>query len=751
MAKKFGTLKGVFIPSTEAILGTVLFLLMPVLVADLGFPVMLLLVLLAHTVTLATAFSLSDCATNINRIEGGGMYALSKLSLGKAMGGSIGIMLYFAQAASIGFYAVGFASPLRTVLEPLLGNIPFFHNTSALIQTQIIATFFLIVFFAIVMAGADFTLKIQSLIMVILLISVFSIFIAPLIPNMEYQGRNVFAGEINLKGNRALTMGIFFSSFTQFFPAVTGISTGIGMSGDLKDPRRSIVRGTFGAILFTLIIYLGITFIFSLLEKETLITSYRQGFPQGVILTELLGLQKTFPFNLPGILVFSGVIFATGSSALSVFMTGPRTAQFLALDSILPSGLNFLSKDFRAGGTEPRYAILLSFFFGLVIIWMGDIQFAAMVVGILFLVVYGWVNGAAFLERISKNPSFRPTFRNHWLISLYGFLACIMAIALFDWRIGLGVFLSQFILFRLIQHYKTKGPLEGVWWGVLFSIIGVSLKKLKSIAQGSRNWRPLLSTISLGSEDQGWIPLGELTEQIVSYSGLVSRYLIYDERFFGVKGDFPEDWIQVQSGSNLSETIQTILQTSHQGGIISNTLLLEYHQKMDTARIIKTALDQEKNILLFKKGISGQELRLDIWWRGERNGNLMALLAYIINRSRQEKKNSPYIIRIIRKMGEGENAAEAQKEMRQLLQLARISGEILILPHNEAKFVDEMGSISQKASIIMMGLPGNYTEKADKPFFKLNEFFFSKELSRYDKLPPVLFVRSAGPINLTED
>jgi len=751
VAHKFGTIKGVFIPSTEAILGTVLFLLMPVLVADLGLPVMLVLVLLAHTVTLATAFSLADCATNINRIEGGGMYALSKLSLGKAMGGSIGIMLYFAQAASIGFYAVGFASPLRALMEPLLQMIPFLQHSSLLIQTQLIATFFLFIFFAIVMAGADFTLKIQSLIMFILLMSVLAIFLSPLLPAMEYQGNAVFTSGFNIRGNRALTMGIFFSSFTQFFPAVTGISTGIGMSGDLKDPRKSIVRGTFASILFTLAVYVGITFIYALIQKDTLILSYRQGMPQGVILTELLGLEKSFPMNLPGIMVLCGVIFATGSSALSVFMTGPRTAQFLAKDAILPSSLTFLARDFKGNGDEPRYAILLSFFFGLVIVWMGDIQFAAIVVGILFLVVYGWVNGAAFLERISKNPSFRPTFRNHWLVSLYGFLACIIAIALFDWRVGLGVFLSQFILFRLIQHYKTQGPLEGVWWGVLFSIIGFSLKKLKRIAQGSRNWRPLLSTISLAGEEKGWIPLDELTRQIASYSGLVSRYLIIDDRLAENIHDYPDDWIQVQSGSNLSETVQTILQTSHQGGIISNTLLLEYHQRMDTARILKTALDQEKNILLYKKGMAGQDLRLDIWWRGERNGNLMALLAYIINRSRQDKKNPPMLIRIIRKIGKEENALEAEQEIRRLLQLARISGEILILPYNDVKFVDEMGSISQSASIIMMGLPGNFTEKADKPFFKLNEFFFSKELSRYEKLPPVLFVRSAGRINLTED
>ena len=83
MIRKFGTFKGVFIPSTEAILGTVLFLLLPLLTADVGLLPILCIIILAHTVTISTAFSLADCATNLNTISGGGMYALSKKSLGK--------------------------------------------------------------------------------------------------------------------------------------------------------------------------------------------------------------------------------------------------------------------------------------------------------------------------------------------------------------------------------------------------------------------------------------------------------------------------------------------------------------------------------------------------------------------------------------------------------------------------------------------------------------------------------------------
>ena len=752
-ARKFGTFKGVFIPSAEAILGTVLFLLMPLLTADVGFIPMLVIILLAHTVTISTAFSLSDCATNLNKIEGGGMYALSKKSLGNAMGGSIGIQLYLAQAASIGFYSIGFAEPLRALIVPHLQFIPLFAGTSpeaVLLQKQIIATSFYVIFFIIVMIGADFTLKLQSLILVILFLSIATIFISPLIP-MDYNGQKVFSGGFNIFGNRPLTISIFFLTFTQFFPAVTGISTGVGMSGDLKDPKKSIVRGTFSAIIVTMIIYILIAVLFSFINKDIIIQGYRNGTPYGVILTELFGLGKPFPENLPGIFILLGVLFATASSALSVFMTGPRTAQYLAKDGILPKKLSFLQYDFKKGGTEPRYAILATFFVGLIIIWMGDISFAAIVVGILFLVVYGWVNGAAFLERVSRNPTFRPTFNGHWLISLYGFIACIVIISLFDWRVGIFVFVSQYIIFRLILKYKSEGKLEGVWWGFFFTIVSKVLSKLKTIALDSRNWRPIVSAYAYSSG--AWKETGHMAEEIATFQGWAHLNVISTSS----KDDEAElDSLTIPSAmvrvSDPTKTILTLLQTSNPVGINPNTILLEYNPKADNVSILNKILSMGKDIILFKGGENlNSEERLDIWWRGERNGNLMVLLAFIMNRSLTDQGGEGYKVRIIRKLQEGEEVDSTREEISSLLNRARLSGEILIIPSDSDPFIDTLEKVSKDASLIMAGLPGNYIENKKKTLFKLNEFFFTKEIKKYDNLPPTLFVRSAKHIKLTED
>ena len=763
MKKKFGTFKGVFVPSTEAILGTILFLLLPALTADVGLYYMMAIAVLAHTVTLSTSFSISDCATNLNVIGGGGMYALSKKSLGKAFGGSIGIQLFIAQAASIGFYSIGFAEPLQPIVASLLKDLSLFadvSNSGILLQKQIIASLFFLLFFIIVMIGAGFTLRLQTLILFILGVSVFMIFFSPVMGISLNDGNELYVKsfrEINKTGARAITMGIFFMTFTQFFPAVTGIDAGIGMSGDLKNPRKSLVQGTFATIAITFIIYIISIIIFSMMKKGAVVSGFINGNPTGPLLTDLLGFGKAFPENIPGLMVFFGILFATGSSAMSCFMTAPRTLQSLAIDGILPGFVSFLKKDFNKNGTEPRFAIVVTFFIGISVIWMGSINTAATIVGICFLVVYGWINGAAFFEHISNNPSFRPTFKGNRYISLYGFLACIIVIILFSPVIGLFILVVQYIIFLLILKYKAQGKLEGVWWGLLFTLIKKSLSSFNVLVQGTKNWRPILSAIAVIDENSSPHIIDKLSDLIASFNGLVNLNVLSLEEKLIHTIDFSTFKMNpgiVVSG-DITESILTIIQKRNPGDIYQNTLLLEHSTQVDNIRILKQALKQGMHILLLKNGRKfGQYRTIDIWWRGEKNGNLMVLLAYIMKITMEKEDNDLDRIRILRKIGPNENNAIAEKEIADLLNRARLSGEIVILPEDKKDFIETLKDYSSGVDLIMIGLPGNYTETEEKglsSLFHLDELFFDREIENYKDLPAVLFVKSQGVINLIEE
>ncbi len=760
---KFGTFKGVFVPSTEAILGTVLFLLLPVLTADLGLMRMLMIVVLAHTVTFSTMFSISDIATNLNTIGGGGMYALIKRSLGKAMGGSIGIQLFIAQAASIGFYSIGFAEPLHSILGPILQKIPPLSGVTPadiLFQKQILSSVIFVVFFTIVMFGADFTLKVQTLILYVLGISILAISISPLF-RFEPEGKILFEGleNLNMNGNREITLGIFFVAFAQFFPAVTGVDAGVGMSGDLKDPKRSLVKGTVYSIAITFIVYLTATFVFSLMNKDLLITGYtKNGDAAGYLLPDILSAAKGFPGNIFGVTILIGILFATGSSALSVFMTAPRTLKSLTNDGVLPRFMNIFSQDIKAGGNEPRYAVLLSFVIGFGVIWMGDISMAAMIVGICFLIVYGMLNGAAFLERISGNPSFRPTSRGHWTISLYGFLSSMIIITLFSVRVGLVVLLLQFIIFRLILKYKSGGRLEGVWWGVMFYFITKGLKSLKSIVQGTKNWRPIVTSIGFSSRPAAAANIKLVSDMLLSFKGLVNMNVLrrYEEKETGMElmdeeSDLPLKDVEVKDPTL---AMLSILQISYIGGLHSNTILFDYNPELDNIKIFSRILSLNKNILLLKSESRIEETGLDpidIWWRGEKNGNLMVLIAYIINSAIELRTGKEIALRIIRKAGPDEDPSDAKKEMKELLAKARLEGEVIILPHSQENFTDTLRNISGKAGLIMIGLPGQFVTENEKKVFRFDRSFIEKGLSGYRDLPPVLLVKSVTDFELFDE
>ena len=107
-----GTFLGVFTPSVLTILGVVLFLRSGWVVGNIGLLPAIAVVVLAHVITFATAFSVSAVATNMHVGKGGAYFMISR-SLGLEIGGAIGVPLFLAQTFSLTLYSFGLAEGLQ--------------------------------------------------------------------------------------------------------------------------------------------------------------------------------------------------------------------------------------------------------------------------------------------------------------------------------------------------------------------------------------------------------------------------------------------------------------------------------------------------------------------------------------------------------------------------------------------------------------------------------------------------------------
>ena len=192
--------------------------------------------------------------------------------------------------------------------------------------------------------------------------------------------------------------------FAVFFPAVTGFTAGIAMSGDLQDPKKDIPIGTIAAIAVGFIVYMALAvFISYSVNTDLLRSDYN--------------ILMTISYYAPA--VVAGVWGATLSSALGGILGGPRILQAMSIDKVTP-------KIFGKGkgkNNEPVNALFLVFLIAQMGILIGELDVIAGVVSMFYLAAYGFINLSFFLESWA-NPDFQPTFKvNRWF-GLVGFVAC---------------------------------------------------------------------------------------------------------------------------------------------------------------------------------------------------------------------------------------------------------------------------------------------------------------------------------------
>ena len=654
--RKFGTFGGVFVPNVLTILGVIMFLRTGWVVGNAGLRQALILLVVANSITLLTALSLSAIATN-TKVGGGGAYFLISRSLGLEIGGSIGVPLFLAQAISVAFYIMGFTESLLFLFPEL--------------DVRLTCTGVLAVLFVIAWVGADLAIKTQYFIMAALGLSLLSFFLGST-PLPDWRA--------NLAPHYQTGQN-FWSVFAIFFPAVTGIMSGVSMSGDLKDPARSIPRGTLWAVGLTFVIYAGEMVWLSLHASRD------------ELLTDNLVMRR---IALVGPLIFVGLWAATLSSALASLLAAPRTLQALGTDRVLPRWLA------RGHGpqNEPRLALGLCGLIAFAAVWKGNLDLIAPVITMFFLTTYGTVNLVAGLERWVANPSYRPTFRVHWLPSILGAAGCLLVMFLLNAIATLLAIASCLGLYWFLMHRQYRTAWGDVRSGFWFAVTRLGLLKFSSSRLHLRNWRPIM--LVLVGNPRSRLAMVEFATRLEARRGLVflAQIVVGDwQKLLPQQADWQQalgKFIQDNRLSAVAKTVladdlehgvSTLLQVAGVGSLEPNTVLIGWSddvlRRAVFVRTVHRILELKRNLLVFEEAklpAAPLERRIDVWWRAKENGSLMLTLAHLIQDA-PRYRNHP--IRVLRIIEDEAGRTQTEAAMRQLLTDARIQAGVHIFVSRE--------------------------------------------------------------------
>lgn len=678
---RFGTFSGVFTPNVLTILGIILFLRIGWVVGQAGLAGALIIIAVANLISLFTGFSLSAISTNMQVRTGGTYYMISR-TLGLEIGGAIGLPLYLSQAISVAFYIIGFTEAFFAIYPVL--------------DPRIISTTLALAFGLLAYMGTDFALKIQFFILLILAMALVSFF-----------SGGWSHGSAPTLFSSASSTASFWQVFAIFFPAVTGIAVGASMSGDLKDPARSIPLGTLSAIGITWFIYVAVAVWLA----------------NHATVHELLGnymVMQTLA-KWP-VLIVAGVWASTLSSALGSILAAPRTLQALATDRVVP---RFFGAQLGST-TEPRMAVLVTTAIAVGIIWMGNLDFVAAVITMFFLNTYGMINLTAGLEQLVGNPSFRPQFKVPWIVSLAGAVGCYAAMFLIDARATLVAILISYGVFLFLGRRALRHDWGDIRSGIWFTLSRFGLIRLEMVPWHVKNWRPNIVVFLRSPQSQEH--LLEVGTWLARGRGIITFYHLIEGRVEQLAGrGFRETsrkhmqkylrehgavaFTECSIVEDLYGDALTMLQAHGLAGLEPNVVLLGWGTRramqMEQFRLMRKMVSLRKSVLFLRydqsKGFR-EKRRIDVWWRGQdRNGELMLLIAHIIS---QSKAWSGAAIRILRLLTREEGVPGATQHIEELLHRVRVNAEprVFVRSAPDQPFTSILRQESSESGLVFLGL-----------------------------------------------
>ena len=554
-----------------------------------------------------------------------------------------------------------------------------------------------------------------------------------------YIGSPVEPSDIEMWGARDRLSEPFWVVFAVFFPAVTGIMAGVNLSGDLKDPGRAIPKGTFWAVGVGYLIYMTLPLVLATrADAATLIEDPL--------------IMRRIAFWGDAILL--GVWGATLSSAVGSILGAPRVLQALARDGILPRPLRWLGAGSGDDDT-PRNGTLLTMGIALLAVGLGDLNAIAPVLTMFFLTTYCVLNVAAGIETALGSPSFRPTFKVHWSLSLLGAVGCLAVMFLIN---TLATVVAMIFVAGIFVWLKRRG-LKAAWGdvrqGLWMAAVRAGLMRYGGTPD-PKNWRPHILVLT-GTPTSRW-HLIDLASSWTHNRALMTVSTVLPEEGFSLERqqnmqNIIKDYLAERGVHSLVRTIRAenpfeggerLVEAYGLGEVAPNTVLLgdtrdpAHHERY--CAMIRRLYDAGRNVVVAQQEEDqdfGHRGRIDVWWGGLKgNGGFMKIMAYLLQTSLRWQDAQV----VLKMMVETEAAAEdAQSNIEPILQRMRTGAELEVIVSGGRSFEQVVHTSSRDANLIFLGMAAPD---------ETNDFtaYYETLRAKTEHLPTTVFFLAAEPM-----
>lgn len=691
---QFGTFGGVFTPSLLTILGVIMYLRLGWVVGQAGIIGAVLIILLAHAISVPTSLSIASLASN-RSIGGGGVYYIISRSLGLPIGGAIGGALFLATALGTSIYIIGFSETVNTLLAQ---HFDSWGNDVS--HIRITGTVACVLLTGLTVWSANLAIRVQFLIMAAIMASIVALVLgtSPAEPT-----------ELALWPSTAsVSMEMVFAIF---FPAVTGFTAGVAMSGDLKDPNRSIPLGTLAAVGSGLVVYVCLAVFLGMNVDASVLRGDNDIWSKMAIRPEF---------------VLMGVWGATLSSAIGSLLGAPRILQALALDGVGP---NFLARG-SGPANEPRAATVATFLIAEAGILIGDLNLVARVLTMLFLTTYGTLNLASGLERWA-NPDFRPRFRSPSVISWIGAMVCFGTMFKVDATAMSGALVALGLFYLAIKQRQLELDSGNIWAGIWQSLVRSGLYRLRLASDEQGTWRP--NMLVFGGDLEHRPHLLKLSQWIVREHGLLTNFTLTPTKL--ASGEYhpsndhtdpsrmiaaarSHEDVNFHSVFHTSRPCTTVpegvrLATEWYGlvGMDPNSVMLGWPRRLPKHRayedMVRDLTRRDVNVLLLstdpERGF-GRRLKLDVWWGyNQDNGGLMLLVAHYIQQNASWARAR---VRVATVVSEPSQVEPRRKALKRLLAAGRVRADVIVMDSSQESesALELLRRRSKRADLVIMGM-----------------------------------------------